>query len=250
MAVLSLLSCGRATTLAPDDDGTPPSRPSGVSIAYLRSLASGTSVTIRETLSVSGCVTANDAYGELYKTIHIEDETGGIDIAIDHLRLHTLFALYDRVVVECHGLALGRIGSTVELGMPPTGEYAVDRISAADTGRYISQADGDGLFSPVEVTIGELVPELVGRTVKICGLRATADDCAWCDTDPLTGEFANTTRTVADATGAVLAVDLRGSCIYAPEPMPEGEFSLCGILGYRSGTYALRITNRLIITQH
>lgn len=250
-----LASCSRATVLGYDDegqqdDGQTVVHPSEVSIAYLRSLAAGNSTAINRTLSVRGHVTATDAYGELYKSIFVEDSTGGIYVEIDRFSLYTIFALYDEVRIECHGLALGRNGSTIQLGMPPTGEYTVDRIADRDIWRYMSVGSPDDDFVPVETAIDGLVPELVGRTVKIGGLHAVTTGCAWCDTDPLTGDFTASERTVADDSGATLAVALRGSCIYAAEPVPDGRFTLCGILEYRSGAYALRITNRGIIAEY
>ena len=253
MSALLFQACGRATTLGYDDDDRQNGQtvhPSEVSVAYLRSLAVGNSTSIGRTLSVCGRVTATDAYGELYKSICVEDDTGGIYVEIDRFSLYTVFALYDRVRIECHGLALGRDGSTVRLGAPPTGEYTVDRIPDSQIGRYIAVEPGEGDFAPVVTTIGELAPAMVGRTVKISGLHALQSGCAWCGTDPLTGDFAATEHTVADDTGARLAVVLRGSCVYAAEAVPDGRFTLCGILEYRAGAYALRITNRGIIAGH
>ena len=248
-----LSACGKATTLGYDDDQKDDGvevHPSEVSIAYLRSLAVGNSTAINRTLSIHGRVTANDAYGELYKSICVEDATGGIYVEIDRFQLYTVFALYDEVHIECHGLALGRNGSTIQLGMPPMGEYTVDRIAASDIGRYIAAALPETEFVPVECTIAGLTPALVGRTVKIRGLHAAEAGCAWCDEDLQAGEFIATERTVADDTGAEIAVVLRGSCIYAAEKIPDGRFTLCGVLEYRSGAYALRITNRGIIIEY
>ena len=225
--------------------------PSQVSVAYLRSLAAEHSVTIDLPYSIRGTVTANDSFGEYFKTICVEDSTGGIEVLIDGYALYTLFALYDEVCIECHGLAVGRYGSRTQLGAPPTGEYAVDRIAWEDTGRYISVGkDAAETFMPVGTSIAELRPEHVGRTVRIDGLHALAAGLGWCDADPQSGAFADSERTVADDSGAELTVLLRGTCIYAADPVPEGRFALCGIVEYRAGEYALRITNRGIYQEY
>ena len=252
------LSCGKATMLGYGDDGGTGAggelyHPSEVSVAYLRSLAAGLTYTIKQPLSVKGRVTAADTYGELYKTIHIEDSTGGMDVAIDCFSLYSVFALYDEVRIECHGLALGRYGSRIELGLPPTGEYTVDRIPESEIGKYMTiDKTVDDRFEPLSVTIPELEPSLVGRTVKIGGLHMAAGGSllSWCDFDPLSGGYADTERRAEDESGNRLAVFVRGGCMYAGDAVPEGRFELCGIVEYRSGAYALRITNRNINVEY
>lgn len=254
LAATALQACGRATTLGGDDDDGDGlvSHPSQVSVAYLRSLAVGESTVIDRPLSVEGCVTANDAFGEYFKSICIEDATGGIVVLIDGYALYRRFALYDRVRVECHGLALARYGSTIQLGTPPAGSYASDYIPQADTGRYIEICDSpEEAFVPIVAGIGGLLPEYTGRTVRVDGLHAAGESAGacWCDIDPLTNDYADTMRQVADDSGGVLAVSVRGGCRYAGERIPDGRFSLCGILEYRAGAYALRITNHGIISE-
>lgn len=254
LPLLPLLpACGHASELDWDDPADENSHetiahPSQVSIAYLRSLAVGESVTIDKPYSVSGLVTATDAYGEYFMCICIEDSTGGLELLIEGYALYRRFALYDRVRVECHGLAVGRYGSRIQLGAPPSGEYVVDRIAESDIGRYISEESAAAEpFEPVTASIAELRPEYVGRTVMVEGLHSADAGTGWCATEPQTGRFADTERIVADDWGRELTVCLRGGCRYAAEPIPDGRFALCGILEYRSGAFALRITNRGII---
>ena len=258
-AAFFCISCSSSTTLDYDQPGSISEEdgnnghalghPSEVSVAYLRSLALGLSTPIDRPLSIMGYVTANDFFGELYKSIHIEDATGGIDVEIDSYALYTRFALYDRVRVECHGLSLGRYGSSIQLGMPPTGEYTVDRIPVSEIGRYLTAGTHtDDKFTPAAITADSLTPSLAGRTVKIGGLHMSEADrgLSWCDIDPLSGAYTDTERTVADDSGTELRVIMRGGCTYAGEPVPDGRFELCGIVEYRSGACALRITNRNI----
>ena len=248
--VVVALSCGRATTLGFDDSDNSVQgydiHPSAISVAYLRSLAVGESTIIDKPYSILGRVTATDAYGEYYKSICIEDSTGGIVLLIDGFTLYRRYALYDQVRVDCHGLALARYGSTIQLGMPPAGEYAADYIPEYDIGRYVTVYKfADDSFEPVESSVTELRPEYTGRTVRIGGLHcpSAGEGVCWCDADPLTGGRIDTDRMVSDSSGAELTVCMRGGCRYAGEEIPAGEFSLCGIVEYRGGTYALRITN-------
>ena len=93
MSALLFQACGRATTLGYDDDDRQHGQtvhPSEVSVAYLRSLAVGNSTSIGRTLSVCGRVTATDAYGELYKSICVEDDNQVLGSKTDGTLLHGL----------------------------------------------------------------------------------------------------------------------------------------------------------------
>ena len=258
--LLLAAACGRATVLGYDDGsqsepddgngGATADHPSEVSVAYLRSLAATESTAIDRPLSISAAITANDAFGEYFMTLHVEDETGGVDVLVGSYRLYALFPLYDRVRIECHGLALARYGSRIELGFPPAGEYAADRIPESEIGRYISVIGADGGdegFVPVEAEAGALEPSLVGRTVIMGPLHIAGDSGSWCDTDPELGSYIDTERMAEDRSGNRITLTLRGGCLYAGERMPDGEFTVCGVVEYRTGEYALRITNRGII---
>lgn len=242
-----------AACLAPAACGTAASpgygrSPSEVSIAWLRSMSRGASTAIRDDVSIRGRVTANDAYGEFYKSIVVEDATGGIEILFDTYNLHRTFPLYAEVTLHCQGLALGRYGSMLLLGEPPTGEYVVDRIATVDTRRFtIRRAENDACMEFPVVAIPELAPQHIGRTVRTEPL--TAEGGRWCDSDPETGAAADTERTARDSAGNTLRILLDRRCAYAEETMPHGEFTLCGIVEYRDGGYALRIANRGIFVQ-
>jgi len=221
--------------------------PDEISIAHLRSMARGVSTPVRDDISVRGRVTANDAYGEFYKSIVVEDATGGIEILFDHNALRTLFPLYAEITVQCQGLALGRYGGMVELGAPPAGEYAADRIAASEIWRFaVRRAENDAAVEFPEIAISALSPEYIGRTVVVRGLSAATPGLAWCDTDD-EGAYTDTERTVADADGLTLAAAVSGRCEYAGTAMPHGMFSLCGIVEYRGDRYRLRIANHGIV---
>ncbi len=239
---IAAASCGSASSPGYERS------PSEVSIAWLRSTGRDASTVIRGDLSIRGRVTANDAYGEFFKSIVVEDATGGIEILFDLYNLHRMFPLYAEVTLHCQGLALGRYGSMLVLGERPTGEYVVDRIPTVDTRRFTVRRTGDD--ADIEfptVAIPALAPRHIGRTVRIEHL--SAEGGRWCDYDPETGSALDSERTACDNDGNTLRIIVDRRCTYAEETMPHGEFTLCGIVEYRDGDYALRIANRGIFVQ-
>ncbi|MCH5334556.1 MAG: hypothetical protein J1D86_01955 [Alistipes sp.] len=239
ISLAALCACDRASKLDYQEQ-----RPSEISIARLRAEAVGVSTIIRDDISVRGRVTANDAYGEYYKAVVIEDASGGIEIELDAYALYAMLPLYAEVTVHCQGLAIGRYGRMLELGAPPAGEYPSDRIAYGDIMKYITlRTEASAPVEPQNVQIALLDDSHIGRTVRIGCLHAAVPGLCWADTD-YEGRYVDTQRRVVDADGRSIAVSISANALYAHEPMPAGEFSLTGIVEYHSAEYTLRITNR------
>lgn len=94
----------------------------------------------------------------------------------------------------------------------------------------------------VRRSISEISLRDVDTYVRFDQVRFTTQG-TWCDIDPLSGKRLTTERTIVDSTGATFRVRTLGSAQYAGEPLPKGKGSLCGIVDYFNGEFALRVTN-------
>lgn len=216
-----------------------------VSIAYLKSLARAASTVITDDIAVTGYVAVNDLYGEYTKEIIICDDSGGIEIAVDSRTTATEFPVSARVTVHCSSLALGNYGGRTILGAEPTGAYTVDRIASSDFDRYfLIDRSAPAAVKPKRITIGELTPETVGSLVELSDVTfADRAGAAWCDTDPVTGEYMTTSRMACDRAGRSVAVRTIADCLYRAEPIPSGYGTLHAVVEYFNGEYSLRIAN-------
>ena len=80
LALLLLAACDRTSKLSFEGGA-----PGGVhTIADLKARCTANSVAVTEDITLEGVVTGNDFYGEFYKTLVVEDASGGISIAADH----------------------------------------------------------------------------------------------------------------------------------------------------------------------
>ena len=79
VALLLTAGCGKAPPPGPRAE-----QPATNSIAHLKSLCDGrSSVVITDEITIVGFITANDLYGEFYKSLVLEDASGGITVAAD-----------------------------------------------------------------------------------------------------------------------------------------------------------------------
>lgn len=214
-----------------------------MSIAHLKSLCTKASVTLTRDIRLRCVVTANDHYGEFDRTLVVADASGGIEVAVDAADLYRDYPLGANLTLYCNGLALGDYGGKIQLGAPPRGDYAVDRIPARELSHYLRCNDGGTLQRDfVRRSISEISLRDVDTYVRFDQVRFTTQG-TWCDIDPLSGKRLTTERTIVDSTGATFRVRTLGSAHYAGEPLPKGKGSLCGIVDYFNGEFARRVTN-------
>lgn len=241
LALAALAGCDKASGLK-YDDGTPKGR---VTIAELKSRCTGDCTAVTEDITVGGVVTGNDLYGEFYKTLVVEDASGGISIAVDATELYVDYPVGTALTIHCNGLALCDYGGKVMLGTRPTGENAgPGRIPLAEVGLYLRRKQAEvAPVRPRTLSFGEVGMRYADTYVHFEGVRFTQQG-NWCDPDPETGRPAATERRIADASGREFIVRTAGTCTYATEPVPQGTGSVYGIIDYFNGKYTLRITNR------
>lgn len=71
---------------------------------------------ISEDFIISGIVIADDKSGNFYKSVVVQDETGGISIKIDDYNLFTSYPIGRKVYIKAKGLYLGDYNGMIEIG--------------------------------------------------------------------------------------------------------------------------------------
>lgn len=242
ISLLLFAGCDRASEPGYGKDGPEPPPPH--TVAYLKSLCDGkASVQVTQDITLRGFVTANDLYGEFYKTLVVEDASGGIAIAADHTSLSDDYPFGILATVRCNGLTLYNYGGKILLGTTPS-ENGVGRIPRAELSRYLRTEQPAGeTHRAAPLSFDEVAARHIDTRVRFDNVHFT-EASTWCDTDPETRRVVTTERTIADAEGREFIVRTAGTCVYAKEPLPQGTGSLYGIIDYFDGKFTLRVTNR------
>lgn len=238
LSLLLAASCNKTTKIRHEE-------PAGgtYTIAHLKSLCTSSSMLITGDITIQGTVVANDRFGELYKTLVIEDQSGGISIALDHTTIADLYPFGATVTVYCNGLTLCNYGGKIELGTTPE-DNGAGRIASGDIARYVRR--GADPKSPPEaktLALAKIGFEHVDTYVCFEHVRFV-ESAAWCDLDPETLKPVTTERTLADGAGRTFVVRTLSTCKYAKETLPEGKVSIKGVIDYFAGKYTLHVVNR------
>lgn len=216
-----------------------------ISIAYLKSLYLGAPYTIREEVGIEGWIVANDEYGNFYKTLVVQDETGGIEIKLDMENIFLEYWRDEKVRVNCNSLTVGEYGGVVQLGVRSADpRYETDYIPNNRVRSTVTTLDGMER-EIVPVTIGlELLADGGSGAEKYVGCYVRIDDVQFAD-----GELGLTwsdpemdaNRLLVDRNGNRLNVRTGRYAAFAGELLPLGSGTIRGLLSYFNGEYQLKI---------
>lgn len=235
ISALALASCGTAN-LAPEPAGD-----AAVSIAYLKTLWKGAPVKITGELRISGNVVSSDAAGNFYKTLVIDDGTGGIELKLDLEEIFRHYLIRSRVEVRCNGLWLGSYGGTLQLGAEPWDDLQAQYIPEPEIPLHCFAAGVPAEpVVPRQLDFRSIAPSHISTYVCFDGVQFINEETglSWAETDS-GDESAGTDRHLVDFAGDTLAVRTSRYALFAHKTLPAGNGYIEGILNYFNGSYRL-----------
>ncbi len=135
----------------------------------------GEGLEITEDYVIKGKVISNDAYGNIYRTMYIQDESGAIEVKLGISGIYNEYKVGQTVYVKTKGLVLGNYRYMLSLGMPSVDDgYAngyMDVRTVIDAHVFkgertrLTREDTLVVSSPSDLTDDDL-----GRLVRIEGL--------------------------------------------------------------------------------
>lgn len=236
-----LLAVGCNSASSPEYEEIPDD--TKISIAGLKALCDGRSyLPVTRDATLCGSVVANDLYGEFYHEIVIQDQSGGISVALESEDLAHDFPIGKQVEVLCNGLALYDYGGKIRLGAP-TQENLPAEIPADEFARFLRTPNLD-LVPPLprRISLDEVDNRLIDTRVRFDGVRFAKPGRCWCDRDSLNGRTLTTEHEILDESGNRFTVRVLWNCSYADEPTPSGAGAMIGIVDYFGGKFSLRIS--------
>ena len=75
-------------------------------------------ITIEDSLYLRARVSADDRSGNIFKTIYLQDETGGISVLVDQSSVYSDYPAGQEVIVDLKGLCVSVYGDEQQLGHP------------------------------------------------------------------------------------------------------------------------------------
>lgn len=201
------------------------------SIADLASAASEASCrTITDGVVCVGRVTTLDREGNFYRTMFVEDATGGVEVLLGTYDIASQYPEGVEVALRLQGCAIRKRSGVVRVGLPP---YSYDTTprefeSQVIIDRHIVRGVSVAPIEPLRTDIASLSTALCGRLVRIEQLHYTPDELS--DEVPQMVGYSRFT----DGEGGVVYCYVSEYADFANMAVPTTAVALQGVLLYES----------------
>lgn len=200
-----------------------------------RHTAMGQLDSITDNVYITGIIIGNDESGNIYKSLMIQDATGGIELKLNKTSLFNEFKVGQRLYVKLQNLVLGDYNQLIQLGGVYNG--GIGQLSEAV---YVNHLFKDSLPgvppTPRKIyTYTELIPDFVSTLVRFDSVEFVEAG------QPYVAQGEDNTNRTLKITGGTLTVRNSKYSNFATKLMPTGKGTVIGILSIYNGTYQLTL---------
>ncbi len=142
-------------------------------IAELRAFCKNGCYTITSDIACIGRITSSDLEGNFYRSVTIEDESGGAEIKLGTYNIATQYPVGLLVALHLNGTAVMVENGVVQVGFPPSSFDSTPRAMEAQTviNKHIVRSNSIESITPLTCEIEALDMSLCGRFIRIEGVR-------------------------------------------------------------------------------
>ncbi len=187
---------------------------------------------------MSGIVVSSDETGNVFKTIVVQDETGGIAILVDQFDLYQTFEIGTSVYVHLQDLFVSDFNGLPQVGYPPSSED-VKRIPENLVSNVILRGNQGFTLSPRLTTISQLDASMLNTYVVFSDIEFLENSFGDTYADGANQQSRN--HTMMDCDGNELILRTSGFADFADERIPEGNGTVTGVLQIFGDTYQIFI---------
>jgi len=224
-----------------------PPAEANATIADIKALSpTGNLTQINGDLVVDVTVTADDEYGNFYKKIYVQDETGGLQIGLNMKDLFRRgYKVGNKLRIKAQGLYIAK----------KYDEYVLGDIYHGSIGRIVDDIDQDHLFVLNETqepsfdvkALNSFTNDDLGKLVRVENVQFRYQDVdeqlAFSDSDNYPQHPKSANRILKNCNGDEVIVRTSGYAAFADAHTPALNGTVTGILGVYNGDYQIYIRN-------
>ena len=215
-----------------------------VTFNEIKNLFEGEVIQIQENLVIEGYVISTDQAGNIFSTLHIQDDpinpTAGFQIEMDLRDSHLFYELGSKIYIKLKGLYFGKSKGVYKLGGVFTsfGNLSIGRLPARAVGDHLFlSCDPISNLVPKITSIPELSEDLVSTLIKLESLEVIAEEQNL--TFALPKE--ETIRNLTNCNGGLIELLNSGYSDFQDTILPSGNGSVTAVLYRENNDYQLII---------
>ena len=206
---------------------------------------------IAHPISIQGTVVANDEHDNIYKSICIQDNTGGIMVQLDGLSLYQTFPIGTVVKINTQNLFITdyrRMLQIVASVDSSNGSLLTAGIPSPLIPKFIKIVDDNAPITPITVNFKNLGDSLQGRLIQINGVEFSALDTAQTFADKK--NKIGVSRSLKFCTGGTIYLRTSGYADFAGVKTQKGNGIVIGIYSVYNAEkqLLLRDTSDILLT--
>jgi hypothetical protein len=218
-----------------------PELQANITIAELQEFHSigGNDRLVEEDWIIEGVVAADDASGNYFKQIIIQDETGGIIVRMNRVGINGAFPVGRQVFVKLKGLYIGDFAGAYQINGAPDSQIEELLID-----QFVIGGEFDRPVEPEVVNLSQLQDQdffdsKLSTLIQLENVEFSSSDAGatWADA---VNKFSEN-RVLVDCNGQEIIVRTSGFADFASELTPEGNGTLTAILSVFNDTKQLVI---------
>lgn len=185
---------------------------------------------ITDDVILRGIVIGNDKTGNIYKTLYIQDTTGGIQIDVEATGLYNIFPEGREVFVFCKGLYIANSANMIKLAtrVVENGTPTTAGIPQMYIDNYLKRGSLNNVVTPKVVTIAQLDNTYQSTLIQINSTEVTSADLTKTYADTSVNK-SNTNITLQTCTGSTIIMRTSGYANFAGYRVPQGNGSISAI---------------------
>lgn len=194
-----------------------------LSIKELKSLYSGATLALNDSIVIEGTVISSDEFGNIYKEMYIQDTSGGLLIQIDRKEIYKTYPIGKKLSIKCGGLYLGASNDVIKLGALYWNDdvWAFGRIQGDKViNEHFFKTEGINPIEPKVVKINELTEDDKQTLIKFENVQFQEINQTYASPN------ASVNRTIIDIDNHTIICRNSSFATFALDTMPTGSGSI------------------------
>lgn len=222
-------------------------------IDYLKTkYVAGKYTEITEDIKIIGTIIADDRSGNFYKSLVVQDSTGGILVKIDRIGIFSNYPQNSKVGILCKGLTIGDYGGLIQLGKGSSvvnGREQLEFIPDNQVVNHLYQGARNQTVSPKKIGINSLRTQDLSTLVELENVEFKRSDVGKTIGNPGSGSFVD--LNIVDCNNASILLHTSDFADFAAYKTSDKNGTIVAVLGkfnsniqlYLRDTSEIKFTN-------